>query len=138
MKNKILYCLWAALYILCVGLGVFEEPEGFLKAALVVIALFFFVPGAILLWDAKTQGNRRGVLAIRWISASSLLLTLIFLMIFLVTGSNGHASADVFYEVLILVSSPMVCSQYWFLSLFLWACLLSASFLKTNPPAKGK
>lgn len=132
MKNKILYCLWAAFYILCVGLGTFEAPQGLLKIALVILALVFFVPGALLLWDGLTRKNRRGVLAIRWISASSLLLTLIFLILFLVTGTNGRASAPVFYEILILVSTPMICCQYWFLSLFLWACLFSASFLKTK------
>lgn len=138
MKNKILYCLWAAWYILCVGLGSFDEPEGILKIAMLVIALCFFVPGGLLLWDAKKRGNRRGVLAIRWISAASLLLTLIFLPAFLIAGTNGRDTANLLYEVLILVSSPMICSQYWFLSMFLWACLLSASFMKTKPENSGK
>ena len=31
------------------------------------------------------------------------------------------------YQVLIIVSSPMVCSRHWALSLFLWACLLITS-----------
>ena len=31
------------------------------------------------------------------------------------------------FGVLIVVSSPMVCSGYWALSLFLWACLLMVS-----------
>ena len=38
------------------------------------------------------------------------------------------------FAVLIVVSSPMVCSGYWALSLFLWACLLivSHSLLRKN------
>ena len=34
---------------------------------------------------------------------------------------------DVLYGMLVIVSSPMVCSGYWVLSLFLWACLLMSS-----------
>ena len=41
---------------------------------------------------------------------------------------------NVLFAVLIVVSSPMVCSGYWALSLFLWACLLivSHSLLRKN------
>ena len=130
MKNKILYGLWAAWYILCVGLGTIEGPEGFLKFLLVLIGLCFFVPGGLLLWDAISKENRRGVLTIRLISLGSLVLTLAAIILFFLTATLEKASAAVFYEVLILVSSPMVCCQYWIVSLFLWACLLCASFVK--------
>ena len=34
LKEKILYALWACLYILCVGLGTVEDAEGFGKVLL--------------------------------------------------------------------------------------------------------
>ena len=36
------------------------------------------------------------------------------------------------FGVLIVVSSSMVCSGYWALSLFLWACLLMVSHALVN------
>jgi len=36
----------------------------------------------------------------------------------------------VLHIMLVIVSSPMVCSGNWALSLFLWACLLVASLRK--------
>lgn len=130
MNTKLLYGFWAAFYILCVGLGTFEEPEGLLKIAMVCLAVLFFLPGGYLLWDAITRGKRRSVLTIRLISASSLVLTLAALIAFFITTATENAAAAVLYEVLILVSSPMICGQYWFISLFLWACLLCGSFVK--------
>lgn len=130
MKKRILYIVWAALYVLCVGLGTYEAPEGILKAAMVAIAVLFFVPPAFLLWDAKALQDRKTVLVVRWISIASLLLTLVSMMAFFIVGVKGSDATNILYEVLILVSSPMVCGQYWLLSLFLWGCLLSATFLK--------
>jgi hypothetical protein len=31
---------------------------------------------------------------------------------------------NLLHILLIIVSAPMVCGQYWVLSLFLWACLM--------------
>ena len=130
LKNKVLYSIWAVLYILCVGLGTFENPQGLLKAALITIAVVFFVPGVLILTDAISRKDRRGILRIRIISAISLSLTLVTMVGFILTAATKSPAADVLYEVVILVSSPMVCGQYWLISLFLWGCLLSASFHK--------
>ena len=130
MKKLLLYSLWGCLFVLCVGLGTIQVTDTLVKTALLLISVVFFVPGAILLYDAKTTGDRKGILTIRWISITSLTLTLGALLAFLLTSSRGSGAADVLYEVLILVSSPMICSQYWMVSLFLWGCLLSATFVK--------
>ena len=47
-------------------------------------------------------------------------------MIVLYAMGTG-TTVTAFFAVLIVVSSPMVCSGYWALSLFLWACLLMVS-----------
>ena len=33
---------------------------------------------------------------------------------------------NILYYVLVIVSTPMVCGQYWVISLFLWAYLMIA------------
>lgn len=131
MKEKLLYFCWGCLYILCVGLGTISEAEGIMKLALIGISVVFFVPGVILLYDATVAGDRKGILRIRWICIASLALTAAALAGFLASGASGEESTvDHAYELLVLVSSPMACSQYWLLSLFLWGCLLFATFLK--------
>ena len=128
MKKILLYCIWVCMYILCVGLAFIQDPPTATKIALLIIALLFFVPGGMLLWDALKSGDQKGVLQIRIISIVSLSLTLVAFAANLMSIAAPKAVGDALYDVLILVSAPMVCSQYWIVSLFLWACLLSASF----------
>lgn len=130
MKKPILYALWAVMYILCVALGLIREPVGFGKAALVCAALLFFLPGAILLYDGIRDGDRKTVLLVRILAIVSLSLTLIALAANVCSIGASTAVGDALYEVLDLVSAPMLCGQYWMLSLFLWACLLTGSFMK--------
>ncbi len=128
MREKILYASWGCLYILCVGLGTIEEPAGFGKAVLVAISLLFFVPGALLLADAVKTGDKKGLLRLRVICLCSLVLTLIFLVASILSVNASAQVGTVLTELLMLVSAPMFCGQYWFLSLFLWSCLLIGSF----------
>ena len=62
-------------------------------------------------------------------------LVLIIGNFFSVLGSARLGS--ILHTLLIIVSSPMICSQYWALSLFLWACLMISSIgilkQKKNP-----
>lgn len=131
MKKTVLYSIWGAMYVLCVGLAYIQNPPTASKVALVVISLLFFVPGIILLWDAFKIRDRKGIMQIRIISAVSLGLTMIALVANLLSISAPQAIGDTLYDLLILVSAPMICGQYWIVSLFLWACLLSASFYKS-------
>lgn len=130
MKEKLLYAVWAALYILCVGLGFIQEPEGLGKAVLVLIAIGFFVPGGILLYDGIRSQNRKAVKRIRIICLLSLGLTLGMLLLNLVSFAFPETWGEPLYELLLLVSAPMICGQYWVISMFLWACLLFCSFKK--------
>ena len=131
-KEWILYIVWVCLYILCVGLGTVEQVEGIGKVLFLLTALIFFLPGAWILYMGIREKNRNRILRIRIISICSLALTVI---VFSVNVMAVSASAEVgrfLYDLLNLVSAPMLCSQYWIVSLFLWACLLSASFTKTQ------
>lgn len=128
MREKILYALWGCLYILCVGLGTLPEPEGFGKAVLVGISLLFFVPGALLLADAVKTGSKNALLRLRVVCLCSLGLTAALLIANILAVNASAQTGQVLTDLLLLVSAPMYCSQYWLLSLFLWSCLLVGSF----------
>ena len=130
MKKTILYILWGCLYVLCVGLGTVEEPEGFGKVLLVLTSLIFFLPPACLMYTARKDGDRKGIVTLRIISIVSLSATLILLVVNFLSISASAETGRLVYDLLILVSAPMICSQYWVVSLFLWACLLWSSFGK--------
>lgn len=134
MKQKLLYALWGVMYILCVGLGTISSPGEFGSAALIFTAVLFFVPGGLLLWDARKANRRKDILRIRIIALCSLILTVIFLVLTVLSVALFPSAGNIIGEILLLVSAPMACGQNYAISLFLWAVLLFASFL----PAKTK
>ncbi len=128
MNNKHLYGIWGFLFIICALLGFIPEPEGIVKILLMLTAAFFFIPGWFLYFRAVKNANLPVLESLRAISLASLCATLIFLVLNFLSAGNPNISGDFLYGLLIIFSSPMVCSQYWIVSLFLWACLLTASF----------
>ena len=120
MNHKRLYFVWGGLFILCGLLGFIPEPAGLGKWLLVVLSVGFFVPGWILLYRGKRK-------LIRNLSLLSLLVTLLLLVLNFMSGRASEAAGDFLYGLLVFLSAPMVCSQYWIISLFLWACLLMSS-----------
>ena len=128
-KELILYGAWLCLYILCVGLGTVENIEGVGKVFFVLTSLIFFLPGSCLLVMGKQENNKKTVLRVRIIAICSLVLTVVVFCINVMAAAAGMVR-PVFHDLLNVVSAPMFCSQYWVLSLFGWACLLSASFVK--------
>ena len=128
MKVKILYALWAALFILCAGLGFIPEPAENLQILLTLVSLLFFLPPAVLLYRADPMTAK----LIRNLSALSLGTTLVLLVLNFLTVFFSEKTGQVLNHVLTIVSSPMVCSGHWALSLFLWACLLMASLKRSG------
>ena len=129
-----LSCAWGVLYILCAALGFVANPAGGLKFALVLLSVLSFVPGAILLAEGYRRKCRKTVMVVRWVCLASLVLTVVFLVaFFLCAAFASEAAVNAVFAVLSIVSAPMMSSQYWVLSLFLWGCLLSATFLKKLP-----
>ena len=125
-KNR-WFALWGALFILCGGLGFIPAPTGVLRAGMILLSIGFFVPPGVLLWQAGKTGDTHTVTLIRNLSASSLGLTLTVLTVNLLSFMAPESVGNALYGVLVIVSAPMVCGQYWALSLFLWACLLMVS-----------
>lgn len=128
-KELILYAIWLCLYILCVGLGTVDQMEGIGKVFFILTALIFFIPGIILLVMGIREKNKKTVLRVRMIAVCSLVLTVVLFCVNIVAAAAGRVS-PVLHDLLNLVSAPMFCSQYWVISLFGWASLLSASFIK--------
>ena len=124
MTKKTWYILWAALYAACTVLSCVPEPEGVTVGLLVTAALLFFLPPAVLLYRAIPREQWGTVRLIRYLSMASLGLTLLLLILNVLSVGFSDTVGTVLYAALIMVSTPMVCMQSWFVSLFLWAVLL--------------
>ena len=130
MKNRILYVLWGALFILCAALGFIPEPTGAGRLLLTLASLLFFLPPAMLIRSARKTGSRSQLALMRNLSALSLGLTAVLLILNFLTAFRSETLGNILHAVLVIVSSPMICSGHWALSLFLWASLLIASLKK--------
>ena len=119
MKNKSLWFGWGILAALCAGLGFIPSAQGFGKAILVLLSLVFFLPGVILLIRSVNRKDRKTVLRIRRISLASLGLTLLLLVLNLLSVNVGQGLGTFLYALLALVSVPMLCIRFWWLSIFL-------------------
>ena len=128
MKKNLFYILWGTLYILCAVLGLFNDPTPSQTVAMTVISVLFFLPALILLIDALRKQDRKTLLLLRWLSALSLSLTLVVFIANIISVSAPQVVGTILHYVLLFISVPMFCSHYWVLSLFLWACLLFATF----------
>ena len=65
MKNRFLYALWGALFILCGGLGFIPEPAGTLRVLLTGLSILFFLPPAVLVWKGRREKDRQTLLLVR-------------------------------------------------------------------------
>ena len=132
MKQRTVYALWAVLFIVCAGLGFIPEPAKNLQILLTVFSALFFVPPALLLHlSAKTRDDHTPKL-IRNLSALSLVLTMILLILNFLTVLRSAFLGQVLHYVLVIVSCPMICSGHWAMSMFLWACLLMVSLKQSG------
>lgn len=123
MKKKVLFTLWGVCFLLCAGLGFIPEPRGSLKTIMTALSVLCFLPPAVMLYRA----DRNTVLLIRNLSALSLGVTLVTLVLNFVLAVGSETLGNILHYVLVVVSSPMIASGHWALSLFLWACLLMVS-----------
>ena len=127
MTNKTLYSLWGILYIICAALGFIPNPPAGARWVFAGLSLAFFVPPCWLLYRAKCNQDVFTARLIRNLCFASLGLTLVLLVLNVLFAMGSEFWGNVLYAVLVIVSCPMVCSGYWVLSLFGWACLLMVS-----------
>ena len=121
MDKRTLLVIWSILFLLCAILGFIPAPTGFLKGLMVVAALGFFVPPALLVW----KGDASSAKLVRNLSIASLAATLAAIVLNLLSVVMSEAAGQALYAILVIVSTPMVCGSYWILSLFCWAFLMT-------------
>lgn len=126
MNNKILFALWGGLFALCALLGLL----GLSRGVWTVVSVVFFLPPAALAFRAGKRRDNDLRLLIRNLSAASLGLTLIGIVLGIVTASAASWVGNAVHVFLTIVSAPMMLCGYWALSLFLWACLFVATVKK--------
>ena len=126
MNRKILFGLWAFLFSLCAALGFIPEPGEKLQLLFTGLSVLFFLPPGLLVYAGKKETVR----LIRNLSALSLGLTAVILILNFLTAFRSEALGQILHSILVIVSSPMICSGHWAMSLFFWACLLMASLRK--------
>lgn len=126
MKKSTLFALWGGLFVICAALGFVPEPEGSLRILLVIFALAFFVPPMILMNQAKAGKDRSTLMLIRNLAAMSLILTLVLIIANFMSFAASEVVGNILYALLIVITTPMICGQYWALSMFLWAYLMIA------------
>ena len=127
MKKHHLFALWGGLFALCAALGFIRAPGSVLQVLMTLLSVVFFLPGALLLRLAQQSKDRNLVLLVRNLSVSSLVLTAVLIIANFLSAFGSPILGRILHAVLVIVSAPMICSGYWALSLFLWACLMIGS-----------
>ena len=127
MKQKYLYGLWAGLFIVCAGLGFIPAPGGFLRFGLTALSVLFFLPPVLLLYGASLNRDKQTAKRVFWLSLCSLVLTLLALILNFMGAIWSETAGNLLHGLLVILSTPMIASGYWVLSLFLWACVLMVS-----------
>ena len=127
MTKTSYFTLWAGLFVICAGLGFIPEPQGFARVLMTAFSLLFFVPPVMLMYFAGQKKDRLTIRLIRDLSLASLALTVLLILANFFSLMAPEAVGNVLYVLLVIVSSPMVCSGCWVVSLFCWACLLMGS-----------
>ena len=120
----ILKAMWAGMFILCALLGFVPTQEGGNKWLLMAFGLLFFLPPALLVYHSVRTQDLPQLRLVRNLSLISLGATLLLLVASPFTIFLSQAAGDAMHYLLTVVSTPIVCCQYWILSLFLWAALL--------------
>ena len=119
MYNTVLFALWGALSALCAGLGFVAAPGATLRLLMILLSVAMFIPPFLL----NKKGNRRTRLLVRNLSLAWLIATAILLPCNFLSVMASETLGNFLHGLLTILSSPLVCSDSWALTIFLWACL---------------
>ena len=130
LSYKMLYIAWAILFALTAVLGfLFPEAEGAgAKIALLLTAAVFFLPPWLILRKSRKEGRRFHGWLIGFLAMASIVLTLVLLVLNLMSPMWNEQIGIALNAALVIISAPMVCSNFYVLPLFLWGMLLAAAF----------
>lgn len=130
MKNTVLYPIWIGLAILCALFGLIPSPAGPLKVFMTLLSILFFLPPALLFYNARRSGDEKTMKRLCLISTLSLAATFLLFVLNILSVLWPKAVGSAMHVLLNFVSVPMLCSGHYALSLFLWACLLFCTLPK--------
>ncbi len=127
---KVLYALWAAMFVLTAVLGFLfpsvDEPAGRLPLQIATGA--FFLPPWAIMTKAKLDEEDKHIKVVRNLALTSVGLTVVLLCANMLSAGMGEAVGNALNAALTIVSAPMVCSNFYVMPLFLWGTLLMGSF----------
>ena len=123
MSNTVLYALWGGVYALCAGLGFVAEPGPTLRLLMIALSVCLFLPPLILNRRAARTEDRRTLLLVQKLALAWLIATGILLPGNFLSALASEAVGDFLHGLLTVISSPLVCSDSWALTIFLWACV---------------
>ena len=123
-NNGFLKAFWIGMFLVCAILGFTPNPQGGNKVLMILLSAVFFLQPAILVWLGIRHRDRKTLRLVRNVSILSLSVTLVTLVANMFSVLGSELLGDILYYILIVVSSPMVCMQYWVASLAAWAVLL--------------
>jgi len=146
LNKYILLAIWVGMFILCAVLGYLPPQEGANKWLLVIMAVLFFLPPALLVYCCWQEKDGKLLRLVRTVALVVLIATVALLVINLLSialllvmpEDTALIVGDVLYDLLILVSTPMICGQYWGIGLIGWAALLWSSILALQSLKKEK
>ena len=133
MKKRVLSVLWAVAYGICLLVGFLPNLTGFWKIAAVFFGLLFFVPPILVLVQGRKEKSRKTLLALRLISMASLILSLLLLVLNFFSVYFSTQAGLWLHVLLGIFACPILCINNFFFSMFLWACLLFATFPAPRP-----
>ena len=81
LNKYILLAIWAGMFILCAVLGYLPPQEGANKWLLVIIALLFFLPPALLVYKCRREKDRKMLRLVRTVALTVLAATVVLLVI---------------------------------------------------------
>lgn len=136
MKKRVLLYAWGGMFIVCAGLGFIPAAPGWPENMMAGLSVLFFLPGALLLWQAHKDGDLDSLRLVRNLSILSLSLTLALLLANVASVLASETVGAALYAMLVVVSAPMLCGRLWGVSLFFWACLLMCSLRLLRKKAK--
>ena len=119
MSNTVLFALWGALYALCAGLGFVAAPGATLRLLMIFLSVAMFIPPFLL----NKRGSRRILMLVRNLSLAWLVATGVLLVANILSVMASETLGNFLHGLLTVVSSPLVCSDSWALTIFLWACV---------------
>ena len=127
MKTRHWYWIWGAMFIVCAAMGFLRQEQESPGWWYTAVSVLFFLPPAVLVWKGRREKDRQGLMLVRNLSIVSLGLSATLIIANFLVAFRSELLGDILHGVLVVVSSPMICSGHWAMSLFFWACLLISS-----------